>query len=243
MAEQILKPATELAAKATRSFPNDSADYRKARTDLLAAEIELRRHTERVAAQRRALPAGGKVPQDYAFTAEDGRTIRLSEMFGDHDTLIVYNYMFGPQRERPCPMCTTLLDAWDGLAPHLQQRIALAVVARSPVERLAAFKRERGWRSLPFYSSAANSFNKDYAFEEPAKGDNAAINVFTRRDGTIRHSWGDEMGPGTEDPGQDGRGAVDPMLLWSLLDLTPGGRGVDWYPKLDDAAPARRRTG
>jgi predicted dithiol-disulfide oxidoreductase (DUF899 family) len=59
MAEQALKPAADLAAKVTRSFPNDSAEYRKARKALLAEEIELRRHAERVAAQRRALPAGG----------------------------------------------------------------------------------------------------------------------------------------------------------------------------------------
>lgn len=243
MAEQALKPAAELAAKSERIFPNDSDEYRKARAALLAEEIELRRHAERVAEQRRALPAGGKVAQDYAFTAEDGRTVRLSGMFGAHDTLIVYNYMFGPHRERPCPMCTTLLDAWDGLAPHLQERVALAIVARSPAERLAAFKRERGWRFLPLYSSAANSFNQDYAFEKPGEGDNPAINVFTRKGGTIRHAWADEMGPETADPGQDPRGAIDASLLWSLLDLTPGGRGTDWYPTLDDGLPARRRAG
>jgi predicted dithiol-disulfide oxidoreductase (DUF899 family) len=151
--------------------------------------------------------------------------------------------MFGPQRERPCPMCTTLLDAWDGLAPHLQQRAALAIVARSPVDRLRAFKRERGWRFLPLYSSANNSFNRDYAFEEPGEGDHPAINVFTRRDGTILHAWGDEMGPETADPGQDPRGAIDASLLWSLLDLTPGGRGIDWYPKLEYGPSTRRRAG
>ena len=243
MAEQALKPAAELAAKANKSFPNDSAEYRKARTALLAEEIELRRHAERVAEQRRALPAGGKLAQDYAFTAEDGRTVRLSEMFGEHDTLVVYNFMFGPQRERPCPMCTTLLDAWDGVAPHLQERAALAIVARSPAERLAAVKRERGWRFLPLYYSADNSFNYDYAFEEPGQGDIPALNVFIRKDGTIGHSWGDEMGHETADPGQDPRGAIDASLLWSLLDLTPGGRGTDWYPKLEDGRPARRRAG
>jgi predicted dithiol-disulfide oxidoreductase (DUF899 family) len=243
MAHQALTPAAELAAKAKRSFLNDSAEYRTARVALLAEEIELRRHVERVAEQRRALPAGGEVTQDYDFTAEDGRTVRLSEMFGEHETLFVYNYMFGPERERPCPMCTTLLDAWDGMARHLQQRAALAIVARSPADRLTAFKRERGWRFLPFYSSATNSFNRDYAFETPGKGENPALNVFTRKDGTILHSWGDEMGPQTADPGQDPRGAIDASLLWSLLDLTPGGRGTDWYPKLDDASPMGLRGG
>jgi predicted dithiol-disulfide oxidoreductase (DUF899 family) len=40
------------------------------------------------------------------------------------------------------------------------------------------------------------------------------------------------MGPSTADPGQDPRGAPDPMPLWTILDMTPGGRGTDWYPKL-----------
>lgn len=48
-------------------YPNESAGYRKARNALLAEEIALRRHSEAVAAQRRALPPGGKVPEDYVF--------------------------------------------------------------------------------------------------------------------------------------------------------------------------------
>jgi len=58
------------------------------------------------------------------------------------------------------------------------------------------------------------------------------LNVFTRRDGMIRHFWGGEMGFETADPGQDPRGAPDLMPLWIILDNTPEGRGTDWYPKL-----------
>ena len=69
-----LKSAIELAAAASKPYPNDSAEYRDARTALLAEEIELRRHIERVAAQRRALPAGGE-PRDYRFNDEAGKTV------------------------------------------------------------------------------------------------------------------------------------------------------------------------
>lgn len=224
------RPATQLTTH-TRRFPNESAEYRRARMALLAEEIELRRHIERVAAQRRALPAGGEVPQDYEFIGEAG-PIHLSQMFGDKDTLIAYNWMYGPQRKRPCPMCTSMLSAYDGEMPDVLQRVAFAVIARSPIERLTAFKAERGWRHLKLYSSGENRFNVDYAFEDPKGEDNAAFNVFTRRGGTIRHFWASEMGPETIDPGQDPRGAPDPMPLWTLLDMTPEGRGVDWYPKL-----------
>ena len=63
-----------------------------------------------------------------------------------------------------------------------------------------------------------------------------AFNVFTRRDGAIRHFWSGEMGGVTADPGQDPRGAPDLMPLWTILDSTPEGRGRDWYPKLDYGA-------
>src|SRR4051794_11577764 len=108
-----LTPAPELAARNTVRHPNESDDYRQARQDLLVEEIELRRQTERVATLRRSLPAGGEVPEDYRFVAENGIEVRLSDLFGDHDTLVIYSYMFGPQREAPCPMCTSLMGALD----------------------------------------------------------------------------------------------------------------------------------
>ena len=226
------RPATELA-RHPRRYPGESEAYRTARTALLAEEIELRRHLERVAAQRRALPPGGEVPEDYLFRGEQGPA-RLSELFGDKDTLITYNWMFGPQRKRPCPMCTSLLSAYDGEMPDILQRVAFAVIARSAIERLTAFKKERGWRHLKLYSSAGNGFNEAYAHEKPGSGeDNPAFNVFHRDGKAIRHFWGSEMGNESVDPGQDPRGAPDAMPIWNLLDLTPNGRGTDWYPELE----------
>src|SRR5712671_2556373 len=137
MSSSTLKPAAELAKASGFRYPNESAEYRRAREALLAEEIELRRHIERVAEQRRRLPPGGEVKQNYVFEGEKGRA-SFANLFGDKDTLVVYSYMFGPQRERPCPMCTSLLSAWDGEAPDILQRVALAVVARSPIERLKA---------------------------------------------------------------------------------------------------------
>jgi predicted dithiol-disulfide oxidoreductase (DUF899 family) len=235
MNQQALKPAAELVKANGVRYPNESAEYRAARDALLAEEIELRRHIERVAEQRRQLPPGGEVKKVYAFVGENGPA-SFSDLFGDKQTLVVYNYMYGPQRERPCPMCTSLLSAWDGEVPDIQQRVALAVVARSPIERLVAFKRERGWHHLPLYSDKTGEFSRDYHAIGKEGGDDAAFNVFTKRDGTIRHFWGGEMGFATADPGQDPRGAPDLMPLWTILDATPDGRGADWYPKLSYTA-------
>jgi len=224
------KPASELARKNGVRFPNESPEYRRARDLLLAEEIGLRRHIERVAEMRRALPPGGLVPKDYRFDSEHG-PVNLSQMFAGKQTLVVYSYMYGPKRERPCPMCTSLLSAWDGEARDIEQRVALAAVARSQIHRLVDFKKERGWRHLKIFSDISGEYTRDYVSKEDA--DIPALNVFTRRDGTVRHFWSAEMGFETADPGQDPRGAPDLMPLWIILDNTPEGRGKDWYPKLD----------
>jgi predicted dithiol-disulfide oxidoreductase (DUF899 family) len=232
-----LIPAGELAARSTMRFPNESAAYRKARTALLAEEIELRRHIERVAQQRRELPPGGKVEGDYRFEGTHGAT-DLAGLFGDRQTLVVYSYMFGPQRERPCPMCTSLLGAWAGEARDIGQRVALAVVARSPIARVLAFAQERGWRDLPLYSDVNGNYSRDYYGVADGGDDVPALNVFARQGASIHHFWSGEMTGATADPGQDPRGAPDLMPLWTVLDMTPEGRGSDWYPKLDYPAPS-----
>ena len=231
MQSDPLPGAEELARRAPASWPNESAAYRAARTALLAEEIELRRHLARVAAQRRALPPGGEPPQDYRFEGRDG-PVTLSGLFGAHDTLVLYSMMYGPARERVCPMCAAMLDSWDGEARHIAQRVALAVVARSPIERVLANAEARGWTGLTFVSDPSGDYTADYVGERDA--DRPAYTVFHRKDGVIRHFYSGEGGSEIADPGQDPHGAPDPNPLWIILDTTPGGRGTDWYPSLDD---------
>jgi predicted dithiol-disulfide oxidoreductase (DUF899 family) len=226
------KPAAELAAAASKPYPNDSADYRRARTALLAEEVELRRHIERVAAQRRELPLGGEAA-DYSFIDENGKTVKLAHLFGRHDTLVTYFWMFGPQRERPCPMCTSFLGSIDIPSKDLSQRIAIAAIGRSPVERQLAFARERGWRNLRFFATVGDDFPRDYRGLALNGDEWASLDVWVKRDGVVHHFWGASESAGTADPGQDPHLAPDPTPLWNVLDLTPGGRGTDWYPSLD----------
>lgn len=225
-----LQPAAELAAvAASKPYPGDSNDYRQARIALLAEEIELRRHIERVAEQRRAMPLGGEIG-DFTFRDENDARLRLAELFGDKDTLVTYTWMFGPQRKRPCPMCTNFLDAFDKPSLNISQRIGFAVLGRSPVARQLAFARERGWQHLKFFQ-CGDDFARDYRALGPKDEEWPALDVWVKRDGRVHHFWAGELG-GTEDPGQDPRGAPDPTPLWNILDLTPAGRGTDWYPVL-----------
>jgi predicted dithiol-disulfide oxidoreductase (DUF899 family) len=227
-----LIPAGKLARDNPVRFPNESADYRAARSALLAEEIELRRHIERVAAQRRALPPGGEVKGDYRFKTETDET-DVAGLFGGKPTLAVYSYMFGPERERPCPMCTNTLGAWEGNAGDIAQRMSLVVVARSPIERLLAWKVERGWKDLILVQDLNGNYSQDYFGLLPNGEEVPAFNVFTRRDGTIRHFWSGEMTGETADPGQDPRGAPDPGPMWAIFDNTPEGRDPHWYPRLN----------
>lgn len=225
-----LTPAAVLAARNQSRFPNESPEYRRARNALLAEEIELRRHIESVAALRRALPPGGEISADYVLEGPSG-AVGLSQLFGDKDTLVLYSMMFGPARERACPMCTAMLTSWDGMARNLRERVALAVTARSPIARLIQFKNERGWKNLQLYSDTAGEYTRAYVSAED--GDVPGLSVFKRSNGSIRHFWSGEMSGEMADPGQDPRGAPDLDPLWTVLDLTPSGRGTTWYPQLE----------
>jgi predicted dithiol-disulfide oxidoreductase (DUF899 family) len=234
------------------AFPNESPEYREARNALLDAEIALRRQTEAVAALRRTLPPGGAVPQDYVFERSGAHSrpepVRLSELFGEHSTLLLYSYMFGPEKDQPCPGCTHLIDGFDGAARHVPHRAAFYVVARSPIARLAAWAHRRGWDHVKLLSTAGNAYPSHYygntasltpamraerGYKPDDDWDEPMLNVFRKgSDGTIRHFWGSELVFAPDDPGQNHRALdlVDP--LWGLLDTTPEGRG-DFFPKVN----------
>jgi predicted dithiol-disulfide oxidoreductase (DUF899 family) len=225
-------------------FPGESAEYRQARDELLQAEIALRRQIETVAAQRRKLPLGSVVPHDYTFEEWDAdkntaRPVKLSQLFEDgKDTLFLYNHMFIPGKaglplEQGCPLCTSIIDAIDGAAPHINQRINFAVVAKVPIEQLRAHARARGWSHARLLSSANNSYKRDYQAETPDGEQLPMATVFARRDGTIHHFWSSELFLVPPDPGQDMRHVDFMWPLWSILDLTPEGRGTDWRPELE----------
>ena len=228
-------------------FPNDSDEYRAARSDLLQAEVELRRRIAEVAALRRSLPLGGEVPDDYVFDEWDDRvgkvkTTRLSELFAPgKDTLFVYNFMFrrgplGEPLEVPCPSCTAIVDGIDGIGTHLEERLNLVVVAKAPIEAFAAHARARGWTQLRLLSSAGNSFKNDYGAEGEGREQFPIANVFVKRDGRIHHFWSSELFWTTPEAGQHPRHVDFMWPLWAILDRTPEGRGADWEPALDYAS-------
>jgi predicted dithiol-disulfide oxidoreductase (DUF899 family) len=227
-----LTSATELAAQARMPFPGASAEYEQARKALLAEEIEFRRHMTRLTEQRRALPPGPVIAKDYKFKDEQGFDATLLDLFGDKQALVTYFWMYGPQRERPCPMCTNWLGAVNGNAADIKQRVALKILGRSTVERQYAFAQQRGWRDLNFVQTVGDDYAKDLGLLNPDGSENPALVVFKRDGDQVRLFWSSAMTKDMADPDQDPRDAPDIASLWSVLDLTPEGRGKDWYPKL-----------
>ncbi len=129
-------------------------------------------------------------------------------------------------------MCTAMLDSLNGAAPHAAQRINLALAARSPIERIRAFARARGWRNLRLLSSSANSYNRDYHAEAPDGSQLPMLNVFVKRDGAIHHYYATELLFADPEAGQHPRHLDLIFPLWNLLDLSPEGRGADFFPRL-----------
>jgi predicted dithiol-disulfide oxidoreductase (DUF899 family) len=231
------------------NLPNESDEYLYKREELRLAEIELMRQRERVAELRRQLPQGAAI-QDYVF--EEGppnldagdtpiRNVRLSELFSAPGrSLVVYHLMFGKKKKTPCPMCTLWIDAWNGVAHHLDQNLDVAIVAAADPIALRAHARARGWHRLRLLSCGANTFKYDLGSEDREGNQDSTVSVFTRdKDGTLRHFYSVHPSLSTE---IEERGIDLLCPVWHILDLTPQGRG-EWYADLDYgtnvSAPAR----
>ena len=189
-----------------------------------------------MAAQRRALPLGGEVPTDYVFDGVDG-SVRLSQLFADgKDTLFLYSFMFIRAGDDPlgsaCPHCTSIIDAIDGEAQHVTQRINFAVSGKAPIAQFAAHGTARGWRHTRLLSSAGNTYNHDYGAEGVDGSQFPLATVFVRRDGRIHHAWSSELFDAPTEPGQHPRHVDFLWPLWAIFDVIPDGRGTDWEPKL-----------
>jgi predicted dithiol-disulfide oxidoreductase (DUF899 family) len=202
-------------------YPNESREYRDARDALLEDERKLVDEVKALAAKRRRLPLGGQLKEDYVFEwANDGKVgnrVKFSELFGDHDTLLIYSMMFGPSWDKPCPSCTSLVDGFDRSAYQVTRDAAFVVIAKAPADRLHAWAKERGWSQIALVSGADSPYQADYRCQEGSDDDRQlpVMHVFARRDGKIFHFWGTETQANHVD-------TVWPY--WNLMDFTPEGR-------------------
>ena len=201
-------------------YPNETREYRDARDALLKAEQELVDKTRAVAALRRKLPRGGRLKEDYTFQwANDGKvgqSVKFSELFGEQNTLLLYSFMFGPNWDKPCPSCTSLMDGYDRAWYSVSRDAAFATIAKAPPDKINAWAKERGWSQLPLLSGAASPFQADYKCQ--AENDDKQLPVmmvFNKQAGRIFLFWSTEGMMNHVD-------TVWPY--WNLMDFTPAGR-------------------
>jgi predicted dithiol-disulfide oxidoreductase (DUF899 family) len=201
-------------------YPNESPEYRKARETLLKEEQALVDHVKALAATRRKLPKGGELKENYVFQgASDGKVgkpVKFSELFGDKDTLLLYSFMFGPNWDKPCPSCTSLMDGFDRSWYSVSRTAAFAAIAKAQPEKINEWAKERGWSQIPLLSGFNSPFQADYKCQR----DNddmqlPMMHVFTRDDGKIFHFWASEL---------DSNHVDTVWPYWNLLDFTPEGR-------------------
>ena len=131
-----------------------------ARKAFLVKEKEFTRLRDEISRQRRELP-WEKVEKTYVFEGPNGQET-LAELFGNCSQLIVYHFMFNPDRAEGCKHCSFWADNFNGIPIHLKHRDATFVaISRAPLAKLEAFKQRMGW-SFKWVSSFQNDFNYDY---------------------------------------------------------------------------------
>jgi predicted dithiol-disulfide oxidoreductase (DUF899 family) len=131
-----------------------------AKNELLAMEKEHTRRGDELARLRRQLP-WTRIDKDYVFdTAAGSRT--LTELFDGRSQLVIYNFMFGPDYDAGCPVCSSIADSFNGVVEHLKARdVTMMCVSRAPIEKLLAYRKRMGW-SFNWASSYASDFNFDF---------------------------------------------------------------------------------
>lgn len=216
------------------------AEWLAARTAFLAREKEFTRQRDEINRQRRQLP-WERVDKQYIFDVPGGK-VTLAELFDNKSQLIVYHFMFSPDWDEGCPICSFWADHFDSLRYHLKQRdTAFVAISRAPLAKIEPFKKRMGW-GFKWVSSFNNDFNYDlqvsftpeqlhsgtvfynYANMEAGDTDREGASVFYKdENGAIFHTYSAYA-----------RGIDMINLTYHFLDLTPKGRAenpdfpVDW---------------
>jgi predicted dithiol-disulfide oxidoreductase (DUF899 family) len=215
-------------------------EWQAARDELLKEEKELTRRNDELTKKRRDLP-WVPVEKEYTFETSDG-TKSLAELFDGRSQLLFYHFMFGPDYEAGCTVCSSIADNIAPNAIHLAGRdTTMLLVSRAPLEKLQGYKERMGW-DIDWVSTSGPDFNRDLGFlhtEEELKpfleGEiPPAVEQMAKRSGTdVAHYVAE--GPGLSAYAlSDGtvyrtyvttsRGLEPAMGYYFLLDRTPVGR-------------------
>jgi predicted dithiol-disulfide oxidoreductase (DUF899 family) len=180
------------------------------RDALLVKEKEHTRALDALAARRRRLPMV-QLRTDYEFTAPDGRTVGLTDLFDGRRQLVIYHFMLSPGQDWICDGCASFTDNI-GDQTHLNARdTTLILLAPAPQEEIEVVRQRFGW-TVPWFSSYGSDFHDDLDL-----GTNFGLSVLLRDGDEVFRSYY-----------TSGRGVDRLRLDFNLLDLTPYGRQEKW---------------
>jgi predicted dithiol-disulfide oxidoreductase (DUF899 family) len=161
------------------------------------------------AAQAEIEPQDGA---DYEFQTLEG-TVRLSELFGSHEDLMVVHNMGAS-----CPACTLWADGYNGVHQHVVSRTAFVVSSPDAPAAQQKFAESRGWK-FRMVSHMGTSFAADMGYRSDKGGWRPGVSVFKRSGSSIQRVSDAAWSPGD-----------DFCTIWHFFDLLPGGAG-GWTPK------------
>ena len=183
-----------------------------AEQELFQLTDDLMKLRAKVAEVRRKIPAAEV--QDYTMTGMSGEKIKLSEMFGSKNELILIHNM-----GRSCRYCTIWADGLNGFTKHLESRSAFVLTTPDDHETARKFAMERGWQ-FKMYSTEGTSFKRDMGFANEKNDPQPGVSIFKKEaDGKIIHVTKDFFGPGD-----------DYCSIWHFFDLLPSGSEA-WEPQ------------
>ncbi|MFZ4507676.1 MAG: DUF899 family protein [Fimbriimonas sp.] len=173
-------------------------------------ENEISAQKQKLAELKRSLPP--LELEDFEFQGANG-PVKLSELFGDSSDLVVINNM-----GRGCAYCTLWADGLNGCVPELRSRAGFALVSADPIEVLAPFAAERGWR-FDCVSGHGVGFAKALDLVEEEGGVwPAVIGLYKDAEGKIWRIRQSSLGEGD-----------DYAPIWHLLALLKDG-WAGWEP-------------
>jgi predicted dithiol-disulfide oxidoreductase (DUF899 family) len=95
---------------------------------------------------------------DYDFIGADGQSVRLGDLFGNKDSLILVHNM-----GRQCPYCTVWADGFSDSYHRIAAKAAFVVTSKETIEAQQKNIKERGWQ-FPMVSSGDNRILEDLGF-------------------------------------------------------------------------------
>jgi len=178
-------------------------------TEAQKLEMEIMEKSQQLAALRQAEVA--VEVEDYTFSTSSG-DVQLSDLFAGRDRLLMIHNM-----GQGCRYCTLWADGINGVLPHLEDAMAVALVSKDPPDLQRRMAMDRGWK----FTTASHGGGK-YMAEQCSMGEHInypGANVYQRMDGKITRHGQTMFGPGD---------LYSP--LWHFLSLAGIGMS-DWTPQ------------